>query len=69
MEPLKIVDLFCGAGGSTTGIDQAVKKMGRSAWMLAINHWDVAIQTHSTNNTNVTHLRGQKTAISVSSPE
>jgi DNA (cytosine-5)-methyltransferase 1 len=56
MKPLRIVDLFCGAGGSTTGIDQAIKRMGLSAWMLAINHWDVAIRTHSTNNISVNHL-------------
>ena len=56
MKPLQIADLFCGAGGSTTGIRQAVERMGRKANILAINHWDVAIQTHSVNNEGVEHL-------------
>ena len=56
MKPLQIADLFCGAGGSTTGIRQAVDRMGKTANILAINHWDVAIQTHSLNNTDVEHL-------------
>jgi len=56
MKPLQIADLFCGAGGSTTGIRQAVTRMGKKANILAINHWDVAIQTHSANNGGVTHL-------------
>jgi DNA (cytosine-5)-methyltransferase 1 len=56
LKPLQIADLFCGAGGSTTGIRQAVDRMGRKASILAINHWEVAIQTHSTNNNGVEHL-------------
>ena len=56
MKPLQIADLFCGAGGSTTGIRQAVTRMGKKANILAINHWDVAIQTHSANNDGVMHL-------------
>ena len=53
---MKIADLFCGAGGSTTGIDQALKRMGRQGIILAINHWTVAIQTHQANNPSVQHL-------------
>jgi len=56
MKPLQIADLFCGAGGSTTGIRQAVARMGKKANILAINHWEVAIQTHSANNVGVSHL-------------
>jgi len=56
VKPLQIADLFCGAGGSTTGIRQAVTRMGKKANILAINHWDVAIQTHSANNDGVMHL-------------
>ncbi|MDR3171174.1 MAG: DNA cytosine methyltransferase, partial [Treponema sp.] len=53
MKPLQIADLFCGAGGSTTGIQQAVTRMGRTANVLAINHWDIAIQTHKANNAGI----------------
>jgi len=56
MKPLQIADLFCGAGGSTTGIRQAVERMGKKASILAINHWEIAIQTHSANNEGVSHL-------------
>ena len=56
MKPLQIADLFCGAGGSTTGIRQAVTRMGLKANILAINHWEVAIRTHSANNDGVEHL-------------
>jgi len=56
MRTLQIADLFCGAGGSTTGIRQAVARMGLKANILAINHWEVAIRTHSANNDGVEHL-------------
>ena len=56
MKPLQIADLFCGAGGSTTGIRQALDRMGRKAVILAINHWEIAIKTHSANNRGVDHL-------------
>jgi len=56
LKTLQIADLFCGAGGSTTGIRQAVARMNRKANILAIDHWDVAIQTHSANNDGVEHL-------------
>jgi len=56
MKTLQIADLFCGSGGSTTGIRQAVAQMGKKANILAINHWEVAIRTHSANNAGVSHL-------------
>jgi site-specific DNA-cytosine methylase len=45
-------DLFCGAGGTSTGLMRAVRALGlqdADVDLLAINHWDVAIQTHSAN--------------------
>jgi DNA (cytosine-5)-methyltransferase 1 len=56
MTPLQIGDMFCGAGGSTTGIKQAVENLGRRCRVVAINHWDVAIETHFTNNADVEHI-------------
>ena len=53
---LQIVDLFCGAGGSTAGIRHALDRMGLKANILAINHWEIAIKTHSANNPEVEHL-------------
>ena len=43
-------DQFCGAGGSTTG----AKKAGVEVKM-ALNHWDLAIETHNTNHPEVDH--------------
>lgn len=45
-------DLFCGAGGSTTGA-----KMVRGVEMvMAVNHWDLAIETHNTNHPETDHV-------------
>jgi DNA (cytosine-5)-methyltransferase 1 len=43
-------DQFCGAGGSTTG----AKKAGVEVKM-ALNHWQLAIETHNTNHPEVEH--------------
>lgn len=39
------VDLFCGAGGSSTGLVEAGYEL-----LLAANHWPIAIETHSANH-------------------
>jgi DNA (cytosine-5)-methyltransferase 1 len=49
-------DLFCGAGGTSTGLIRACEKMGIDVDLLAVNHWDTAIETHSKNHPNVKHL-------------
>lgn len=52
---LLIADLFCGAGGTTTGAARAVEDLGREAIFVAVNHWPTAIATHSTNHPHVRH--------------
>lgn len=47
---ITVTDMFCGAGGSTTGATQAGAEV-----VLAINHWDRAIETHNTNHPNTRH--------------
>lgn len=54
-EPFKIVDLFCGGGGTSTGAVQACKELGIDVKLTAINHWDKAIATHSTNHPDAVH--------------
>jgi DNA (cytosine-5)-methyltransferase 1 len=49
-------DLFCGAGGFTTGLVNATRELGLDIQLLAVNHWDVAIATHSANHPGVRHL-------------
>lgn len=53
MTALTMTDLFCGAGGSSTG---AVTVPGVSV-RLAANHWDKAIETHNTNHPTTDHLQ------------
>jgi DNA (cytosine-5)-methyltransferase 1 len=43
-------DIFCGAGGSATGIVAA----GGEVWTAA-NHWELAIRTHSANHPRTDH--------------
>ncbi len=52
---IRAVDMFCGAGGTTSGLAQACAELGIGLELLAINHWQVAIDTHSTNHTWAEH--------------
>lgn len=52
-KPLNVADLFCGAGGSSTGAARALgDRLGR---LTAVDHWDVAIETHSLNHPEAQH--------------
>ncbi|SRR5579875_587849 len=48
---VSVTDLFCGAGGSTTGAMQAGAEV-----RLAVNHWPRALETHQTNYPHVEHM-------------
>lgn len=53
---LTITDQFCGAGGSSQGAMQLSKALGGGIEVaLALNHWKLAIETHSTNFPNTLH--------------
>ena len=49
---LTLTDLFCGAGGSSTGAIQIPGVKVR----FAANHWPLAIETHNTNHPDADHL-------------
>lgn len=49
---LTLTDLFCGAGGSSTG---AIQVPGVSV-RVASNHWQLAIDTHNTNHQDADHI-------------
>lgn len=49
-------DLFCGAGGTSTGLLWAAQELGLKVDLIAVNHWTVAIKTHSANHTLANHL-------------
>jgi DNA (cytosine-5)-methyltransferase 1 len=47
---LTVTDLFCGAGGSSLGAARAGGRL-----RMALNHWDLAIETHNTNFPEADH--------------
>lgn len=47
---LTVTDQFCGAGGSSLGAVAAGAEL-----VLALNHWDLAVETHNTNFPNALH--------------
>ena len=49
---LSVCDLFCGAGGSSTGAIQIPGVTVR----VASNHWDLAVQTHNSNHPDADHI-------------
>lgn len=49
------IDLFCGGGGSGSGIIDAFKAQGKTLHGAFINHWDKAINIHSYNHPNHVH--------------
>lgn len=54
---IAFADLFCGAGGATTGVLLAAERNGIAIKDgVAINHWPVAVETHSANHPKVRHL-------------
>lgn len=46
-----IIDFFCGAGGSSTGLHAAGFEV-----VAAANHWKLAIETHNTNHPDTEHF-------------
>lgn len=56
MKTLRAVDLFCGAGGTSTGLIQACADLGRKLDLLAVNHWPTAVETHTANHPDARHL-------------
>lgn len=55
-QSVSIVDLFCGGGGTSTGAVRAAERRGLKVELCAVNHWEVAIETHSRNHPWANHL-------------
>lgn len=47
---LTVTDLFCGAGGSSSGLVEAGYKV-----VIAANHWQLAIESHQINHPDTDH--------------
>jgi DNA (cytosine-5)-methyltransferase 1 len=56
MTTYNIADLFCGAGGTSAGAIEAASHLGFRPRLTAINHWPVAIETHTANHFDHRHL-------------
>lgn len=55
MKTITMADLFCGAGGTSTGAAQAIRALGMEPRLTAVNHWDRAVATHSANHPEARH--------------
>ena len=53
MKELNTVDLFCGAGGASTGLELALSRLKMCHKGLAINHWAVAVDTMKRNHPDI----------------
>lgn len=43
-------DLFCGAGGMSSGAQRAMRDLGLPMTLIGVNHWPVAIETNQRNH-------------------
>jgi DNA (cytosine-5)-methyltransferase 1 len=50
-----VADLLCGAGGSSTGCERALKELGLEMELVCLNHWPTAIETHTKNHPTARH--------------
>lgn len=53
MKVLNTVDLFCGAGGASTGMEVALARRNLKHKGIAINHWKVAVETMKRNHSDI----------------
>lgn len=50
-----VADLFCGAGGSSTGAERALARLGLDMDLVCVNHWGTALETHQRNHPRARH--------------
>lgn len=53
---IEIIDMFCGAGGTSIGAKKAFQEAGYKTHLTAVNHWDIALETHSKNFPADSHI-------------
>lgn len=56
MKKILAADLFCGAGGASVGLRRACQRLGLPLELLAINHWPIAVETHTLNHAGARHM-------------
>lgn len=52
---IRAADLFCGAGGTSQGLVQACEAAGATVDLVAVNHWERAVETHAANHPGARH--------------
>jgi DNA (cytosine-5)-methyltransferase 1 len=60
---ITMADLFCGCGGTSTGFARAAESRDRRLNIVAVNHWDQAVETHSKNHPAAQHHREDLTTM------
>jgi DNA (cytosine-5)-methyltransferase 1 len=53
---LYVADLFCGAGGFSSGARRALEKLGIEVILVCCNHWSKALDVHSLNHPEANHF-------------
>ena len=56
MNGIIATDMFCGGGGTSTGLALACKAREIQPRLYALNHWPVALQTHARNHPWAVHV-------------
>jgi DNA (cytosine-5)-methyltransferase 1 len=56
VKAIRVADLFCGAGGTSTGVKLAAAAADVRVELTAVNHWPVAVETHAANHPEARHL-------------
>lgn len=63
MRVVEAADLFCGAGGTSTGLKLAARDLGLNVKLTAVNHWPLAIETHTANHADAQHFCATLSAV------
>jgi DNA (cytosine-5)-methyltransferase 1 len=53
---IQAADLFCGAGGTSSGLYSACDHVGARLYLVAVNHWKIAVETHTFNHPDARHI-------------
>lgn len=53
---ISAADLFCGAGGTSSGLCRVAKRLHLDLDLVAVNHWPRAVETHQRNHPWARHV-------------
>jgi len=59
----KAADLFCGAGGTSEALRQICAANKQNLDLVAVNHWPIAIDSHSANHPYAKHMCAKLEAV------